>query len=216
MDKGLVRYIKAALVALVIFLASGTWLVLTVRSESKAGALGASQLLVKANSDLDEIHVVLTTTQRAAHSSEVTIDNVNKAAIDERFYFENALPPMLASVQGDVEALHGALEASTGLINTASGRVADLKPIQDDAAKLVVDLDTQIKDPLIKKSLVNIEASTSSLAAASVDGAGTVKAVRGMAEDGQHEVHMLVYPKPIITIANWSIRVAGAIGGWFF
>jgi hypothetical protein len=72
-----------------------------------------------------------------------------------------------------------------------------------------------VRDPHIAASLQNIEISTQQLAVTSRESAAAMGSVQAMAKDGQDEVHKLTHPKPLDQIADWTLKVVHAIGGFF-
>lgn len=53
--------------------------------------------------DMNEVNSVVSEAYGAEHDARLSLDNVNKAAIDERMYFERDLPPLMNSIQKDVD-----------------------------------------------------------------------------------------------------------------
>lgn len=51
---------------------------------------------------VDELHSVLQEGYHVALDARLSLDNVNKAAIDERTYFEKDLPPLMDAIKTDV------------------------------------------------------------------------------------------------------------------
>ena len=149
------------------------------------------------------------------NDSRVTVDNLNKAAIDERFYFEKDLPKVMVKVHSILGNVATATADLHPLLQETTGRVHDLAPIETNAAQLVSDVDVTAKDPHIIASLTNLEAASQQLVVVSKEGVAIGASVQAIAADGQHEVHSLVYPKPIVTIANWTLKGLGALRAWF-
>lgn len=69
---------------------------------------------------VDAMHDVLQESYSAVHDSRLSLDNVNKAAIDERLYFERDLPPLMASIQKDVDGAGDTLAAGKILLSDSN------------------------------------------------------------------------------------------------
>lgn len=156
------------------------------------------------------------------NDSRVTMDEANKAIADERFYYEHQVPDMLSQVHnilGNVDTatsdLHDTVTASTKLVNAATDRVNALAPIETRATTLVGDIDKKVNDPAITASLANLQTTSANAAITSQETAATMKSVQAIAKDGQDEVHSILHPKPLVSIANWTLKVVHALGGWF-
>jgi len=149
------------------------------------------------------------------NDARLSVDNVNKAAIDERFYFEQQLPAAMDHANGVLANLQQATADLHPLLIEATERTHDLAPIEDNAARLIGDVDVTARDPHIAASLVNLEASSAELAVASKDGAATMASVKAIAKDGQDTVHDLTHPKPLVKIADWTIKLSAAVSNFF-
>lgn len=53
---------------------------------------------------------------KVERDARLSLDNVNKAAIDERFYFEEDLPPLMAAVQTDIVDVGDTMTSAKTLI----------------------------------------------------------------------------------------------------
>jgi hypothetical protein len=109
----------------------------------------AKSTIAAINPSLYQLHADLETADKVEKGARLSLDNVNKAAIDERLYFERDLPPLMASVQKDVDAAGTTMIAAKTLLSdsqihdilvnsnemTASGR-AILKDGQDEVHSL--------------------------------------------------------------------------------
>jgi uncharacterized protein YoxC len=153
--------------------------------------------------------------QKLVHDGRLTADNVNHAAIDERFYFEQQLPELvhqahaiLGNVQTATADLHPLLEETTA-------RTHDLAPLEANAAQLVADADVTVRDPHIAASLTNLEASSAQLAVTGRESAAAMGSVQAIAADVQHQVHAITHPRPLVEIANWTVKAAQVVGAFF-
>lgn len=72
----------------------------------KAAASAAKQAkatIVSLDPSIESLHADLQEGYKVEHDARLSLDNVNKAAIDERMYFERDLPPLMNSIQKDVD-----------------------------------------------------------------------------------------------------------------
>lgn len=180
----------------------------------------------KANGTLDQASSTLLTIHKLTNDARLTLDNVNRAAIDERFYFEKEMPGIVGNVQNVLNDTHRllvsandatqSLNASQVKVTQASVAVLDttretighvdlvLGQADVDLANLEVaekDLDKVINSPDIVGTLHNINETTAS-------GSRTMS-------DIETEVHKITHPKPVIVVINWTLKVAHAVGAWF-
>jgi hypothetical protein len=149
------------------------------------------------------------------NDARLSTDNLNKAAIDERFYFEHQLPGLMGQAHSILANVQVATADLHPLLTETTARTHDLAAIEAGAMQLVAHADVTVQDPNIAASLVNIEASTAQLAVASRESAAAMGSVRAMAADGQEEVHKLTHPKALDEVADWTLKVVHAIGGFF-
>lgn len=152
---------------------------------------------------------------KLVNDARLSADNVNKAAIDERFYFEKRLPPEMDRADAVLANVRQATADLHPLLTEATERTRGLAPIEANAASLIADADRTARDPHIAASLANLEASSAELAAASKDGAAAMSSVAAMAKDGQDTVHDMTHPKPLVKIADWALKVSAAVSGFF-
>ena len=171
--------------------------------------------VASAQTGLDESYKVL-------HAGRVTVDNVNRAAIDERMYFEQQLPGLMARADGVLGNIQTATADMDPLVRSATARVDGLAPLEADAADVLAGATGVTRgvgqlaaDPRIPEAIGNLDAATAQLAVTSRESAETMASVKAMAADGQEEVHHLTHPRPLVSIANWTLKVVHAIGGFF-
>jgi hypothetical protein len=79
-------------------------------------AVQTRKTIAKLNPSLDQLRADLEEGYSVEHDARLGLDNVNKAAIDERFYFERDLPPLMASIQKDVDDAGDTLAAGKMLL----------------------------------------------------------------------------------------------------
>lgn len=68
--------------------------------------------VAKLDPAIDKLPDVVDEAYGVEHDARLSLDNVNKAAIDERFYFERDLPPLMDALKVDVVDLGDTLTAA--------------------------------------------------------------------------------------------------------
>ena len=178
----------------------------------------AHQTVLKLNTVLDDLHGEQKAIHQTIMSANIAAIALDKAAIQEQFYFDHRLPALLDQVSGVLGSTQDAIKAVTtsqdkvtdqtvAVLKTTNDQVAKLGPVLD-SAKINLDtlnttqkdLDALAKNPDIAKSVHNVATGT--------------EALSGAAQDIQHEVHTIVYPKPIVNVVNWGIKIGNLIGTW--
>ena len=154
-------------------------------------------------------------TLKLTHDARLTLDNVNKAAIDERMYFEREVPAAMGRVNA---ALDGVREDEAGLRETESAAtmVLDqtttqlhlLTPIETRAVSTLSDMDALIANPHWAQTLTNLDATTAA-------SASTAQHLDGTAGDVQTAVHGYLHPGWKTRAVNWASQAAHTLGGWF-
>jgi len=167
------------------------------------------------NGAIAQVQTTAALSGKLVNDARLSADNLNKAAIDERFYFERQLPQLMDQAHGILANVQTATGDLYPLLTETTARTHDLAAVEASANKLIVDADVTVRDPHIAASLKNIEASTAQLAVASRESAATMGSVQAMAADGQEEVHKMTHPKPVAEIAAWTLKVVHALGGFF-
>lgn len=78
------------------------------------------------------------TAGKVEHDARLSLDNVNKAAIDERLYFEQDLPPLMAAVQTDIVDAGDTMTAAKTLISDENLKrlIANSADITEHAAHM--------------------------------------------------------------------------------
>jgi hypothetical protein len=220
----LLNTLKAvALVALITAAVFVCVLLRTVNSSLKAANSSLAATSAQLNGLLSQTQKTGLEVSKLVNDSRATLVEVNRDALDERKYFEVQLPELLAQTTGVLANVQTATADLDPLLKETTARVADLKPIEANAAILVDDGDKLIADPAIPDSIAHLDQASVQLAVAAAQGvaiAGDVKAttgsVKAIAADGQAEVHALTHPKPLAQIADWTLKVVHAFGGWIF
>lgn len=153
---------------------------------------------------LDTTQKTVLLTNKAVNDARVTLDNVNKGAIDERRWLEEGLPLTTKRVNAILDNANGAilsLKSTTDLLGSRSAMLiehatmvvddadvaiakteSDLQPVLVNAAAAEKSVDALVSDPVIKKSLVNIEESSANFANGTAEAAKILKDGRIVAD----------------------------------
>lgn len=152
---------------------------------------------------------------KLAHDARLSLDNLNRAAIDERMYFEQQVPPTMGRVNGvldglkdDAAGLRESEAAATLTLDAASEELRGLQPIERTAAQTLQDADAVIANPQIPLLLQHAEQAAAA-------GASAAQHLDGTAGDVQGAVHGYLHPGWKTQAADWAARVVHALGGWF-
>jgi hypothetical protein len=118
----------------------------------------------------------------------LTLDNANKAALDERFFLEKAQPVELAKINEILDSSNQLVKQSgdqerqiadsaTATLHTASDAIKDIEPLEThlDATVQALtvttnDLDKLVSDPENVKTLGNVQVGTAAMAETAKDG----------------------------------------------
>lgn len=215
MQRTLTIFKIVALGSVTLLALSGCLLLLQTSSAVHHADVALAGSASRLNADLDEMHTTMAGVNKLVNDSRYTLTEVNRNVLDERKMYEQSFPAMVARV----DAVLGNVQTATAdlhpLLQESTARIHALEPIETSGAGL-------IGDPKIPESIANFDAASAQLVTMSKQGvaiAGDVKdttgSVKAMAADGQHEVHSLVYPKPLVSAANWALKVVHAVGGFF-
>ena len=96
-----------------------------------------------------------------------------------------------------------ALDAATSTIKSVQPAVASL---QD----LIQSLDESTKQLTTTEVTVN-----KYLPVIMGDAQDIAESSKSTSSDIAHAVHSYVYPRPIVDVVNWTLKIGGAIGNWF-
>lgn len=171
--------------------------------------------IVQLNGTIAQIRETATLSGKLVNDARISADNLNKAAIDERFYFERQLPVLIDQAHGILANVQTATADLHPLLQETTARTAALAPLEQSAAQLVADAGVTVRDPHIAASLGNLEVASAELVVMGREGTATGASVQAMAKDGQDEVHRLTHPRPLVSIADWTLKVVHAVGGFF-
>lgn len=188
-------------------------------------ALRLGTTVQKVNANLDELQSTLVVTHKIATNARVTVDNINSAALDERFYFEKQMPKTLGQVNqvlDDTHSLLASATAATDTLNTNQTKITDqtvkvlkttnetighvdlvLGQANNNLAQLEITekhLDDIVENQDAVIALQNISSATGHFDATLAD--------------VQEEVHSITHPKPIVSVINWVLKVAHAVNPW--
>jgi len=136
------------------------------------------------------------------HDFRLTLDNANKAAVDERIYFEQEVPGLMARVNMVVDQAGETLAAYQKTGEALTVAAAGLQPVEDNAALAIAQIDNLVADPNIKATLANIAATS----AATADSAKHVDGTLALVHE---EADKIVHP-PKKKLGFWGSIYAGA------
>jgi hypothetical protein len=177
----------------------------------------AASTLTKLGAVLDTTDKTMLLTNKAVNDLRLTLDNVNKAAIDERNYSEVQLPPMtkkvnsiLDSVQVSAASTNQLVAAGTNTLIQADKSIAGIQPLEaqltdtvrtstdtvaaattalQSANKTILDADNLVASPSVVDALHNIDISTANIAT-------STKTADDILIDAKVEERKFVYPAP--------------------
>lgn len=97
--------------------------------------------IAKVDPSLDELPAVIKEARSTEHDARLSLDNVNKAAIAERLYFEKTLPGLLDAVQRDVTDAGDTLTAVKGFVADPNLKrvIADSADVMDSGKSIAGD-----------------------------------------------------------------------------
>lgn len=122
----------------------------------------------------------------------LAVDNVNQAALSERFFLEKTQPEEVAKLNNVVDTANSTIQHVQPLLTNASDELLALQTATHS-------FNTLISDPQLSQTVTNINSTSKHLNATSEE-------IEKTSADVQHEVHEYVYPGP------WK-RVWGYISG---
>lgn len=140
--------------------------------------------------------------------TRLTLDNANKAAIDERMYFEQDVPGLMAGVQKAVDQSTQTLAAYQQTGEALTAATERLQPVETNAAQTLATANTLLADPHWQATLAGLDATAASTA-------DTAKHLDGTAADVQSAVHGYLHPGWKVRVTNWLSQAAHTLGGWF-
>jgi hypothetical protein len=169
-----------------------------------AAIFSLRELPVKVASLLDTTQKTVLLTNKAVNDARLTMDNVNKGAIDERRWLEEGLPQTTRRVNAILDNANGAIVSlksttellgansetllthATAVVDNAGIAIAttsvNLQPVLVTAATMERSADALVGDPAIKASLVNVETSSAHIAIATDEAARILKDGRLVAD----------------------------------
>lgn len=174
----------------------------------------------KVDALLDSTQKTVLLSNKAMNDARLTLDNVNKGAIDERLYFEKTLPQtvtrvntILESANQTVLSLKNASDQVTAstkqltdhtdaVLVTMDGLGHHTEPVLQDAATAISNVNALATDPAIinpiKASLANIDVGTQAAA-------DSLKQADGILTDGRIVADKYVKPQ------KWYMRALGYV-----
>lgn len=159
-----------SLIALSYFLGELGYTVHVFRAPAVSAVVVASD---KLNTDLNDLDGLIKQAYKVTHDSRVTLDNLNHAAIDERFYFEKQAPVLTTDVHNLLntteDTVHGLqstqqatnifLRELTSTVESTQPVIGHLDQVSVSANQSVQDFNKLLTDPqigMITKNVQNI------------------------------------------------------------
>ena len=157
---------------------------------------------------INDLHKSTPLVPKLINDARLTLDNANKAAIDERMYFEQEMPGLMAQVNATLDQAHGTLAAyqTTGESLTAAAN--GLLPVETNAALTLKDADSVIANPRIPKLLTHADDATAATAA-------TMQHLSATSGDVQVAVHNYLHPSWAARLTGFFTTAAHAAVNWF-
>lgn len=221
MQRTLTIFKIAALGCATLLAISGCLLLLQTSSMVHHADVALASSASRLNADLDEMHTTMLGVNKLVNDSRYTLTEVNRNVLDERKMYEQSFPAMVARV----DAVLGNVQTATAdlhpLLQESTARIHGLEPIEANSADLIVGVTKMVADPRIPSAIAHLDDASAHLAAAGAQleqagktGNSVLTHVDHIAADGEHVVHSYVYPKPIVSIVNWTLKGVHALGGW--
>lgn len=154
----------------------------------------------KVDNALDNLNTDLKETYKVTHDARVTLDSLNKAAIDERFYFEHQVPVVLADVHTvlqstnttvvgvgattehlntTLDGLKGTEASASALLDATTYRIPAVLETTD---RTMHDVDNLILDPAVTETLRNVSQTSTNIADGTAQAAQILKDGREVAD----------------------------------
>lgn len=163
----------------------------------------------------DTVNELRGSVPKVIHDTRLTLDNANKAAIDERMYFEQEVPGLMARVNTAVDQGTHTLAAYQATGEALTAATERLQPVEDNASASFRDLHTLLTSPDIVGAAKNLNVSSAATAEATrnlVAATGHADAILG---DVQFEADKIVHP-PKKKLGFWGSIYAGAMAAHKF
>lgn len=105
----------------------------------------AKTTIVSLDPSIESLHADLQEGYKVEHDARLSLDNVNKAAIDERMYFERDLPPLMNSIQKDLDDFGETETAANALIADQNLKriLANSSDMTDSGKRILSDAKVQ-------------------------------------------------------------------------
>lgn len=176
----------------------------------------AQSSVSKLNTVLDTSNKTVLLANKAINDSRLTLDNLNKAAIGERRYFESELPSLMTDMHNTILSANATI---TGLqetehhlnatLDATSATVTGMQPVEahldttlSHTEATVDSLNVLVSNPAITKSLVNIETATAA-------GALATQHAEGILADGKEKADQYTHPSKK-KLGFWGTMWVGA------
>lgn len=151
---------------------------------------------------VNDAHTAVRLTPKLINDARLSFDNLNSAALDERFYFEHQIPATMDGVNAVIRQSGDTLTAYQRTADSLSSAANGLLPVEANAAKTLGDADGVIASPKIGSILTNVDDAAAATASTAKHG----DAVMG---DVQIEADKIARP-PKKKLGFWGSIYAGA------
>jgi hypothetical protein len=193
----LVLRITASLALLAVCLLTAQLREIADKEAKNLDAIARRAVVIEQDTDdtLNDLHKSALLIPKVIHDTRLTLDNANKAAIDERIYFEQEVPGLMARVNLTVDQISSTLATYQKTGEALTAATQGLQPVEDNAALDLAQFDNLLSDPDIKAAAKNIASST-----------GHADAILA---DAQVEADKIAHP-PKKKLGFWASVYAGA------
>jgi hypothetical protein len=128
-----------------------------------------SLAFIKADSILDNVQATTSNLKDAStnfyplvRDVRLDVDNVNKAAIDERIYFEQTLPGVTSDVTTILNSTNKSMANVDGAVKDTQSIIKGFGPIESDLGTTVKSLNYFLNSPTITETMNNVQKTTDS------------------------------------------------------
>lgn len=198
-----------ALAALIAFLLGGVYAEVQVAhtartTQDKIAAVNVRVL----NEDLYNLKRVIIHVDEAANDSQkatkhelTVLDAVNGQLIAILHDTDTNLQDLAKNQTDITQHVNKTLDATTVDIQSLDPVIAELKTDATDVHTGLTSLNTLVSNPDIPVILADTKAMGES--------------GKSISADAAHAFHSYVYPRPIVRVVDWSIKISSAVAAWW-
>jgi hypothetical protein len=144
----------------------------------------------KTNIILEHSDTAVLNINKLINDARLSTDNINKAAIDERIFYEKQIPQFTVELHGILQQTSSSVLAIqtipprvNNLLDTSANTVAGLQTTTSNINKTILNTNTLITSPEIQQSLINLQTTTANSAETMKQSAEAMKEVNKTAVD---------------------------------